>query len=196
MTTHHIKPITESHDSPCLLAFNVLLLEQALALAAAHVGPELGTELGPELGSKRPRYAGLVGSHLRHVIEHFEALLFPAVIGSVDYDTRPRDADLDASPHVARTRLQALQAALTATSAASFAEPLQVLGQGGLEGECSFRVTSSLGRELAFVASHTVHHFALLANHCQQQGIPTPEGFGKAPATRAHERAKLKLACA
>jgi hypothetical protein len=184
MSAHHINVSTANDDSPCLFAFNVRLLEQALALAAAHAGPG------------RPPYAGLVGSHLRHVIEHFEALLFPAVTGSVDYDSRPRDADLDASPHVARTRLQALQTALTDTTAASFAEPLQVLGHGGLEGECSFRVMSSLGRELAFVASHTIHHFALLADHCRRQGIPTPEGFGKAPSTRAHERAKLKLACA
>ncbi len=183
MSAHPVNVRTESDDSPCLLGFNALLLEQALELAAAHVGPT------------RPRYAGLVGSHLRHVIEHFEALLFPAVTGSVDYDARPRNAALDASPNVARERLHALQAALKATSATSFAEPLQVLGQSGLEGESGFRVSSSLGRELAFVASHTVHHFALLANHCQQQGIPTPEGFGKAPATRAHERAKLKLAC-
>jgi hypothetical protein len=184
MSTHHVNDNTEVEETAGLLAFNMSLLAQAHALATAHNSPG------------RPPYAGLVGSHLRHVIEHFEALLFPAVTGTVDYDARPRDANLEASPHVARMRLQALQGALTVTSEANFAAPLQVLGQGGLEGECGFRVTSSWGRELAFVASHTIHHFALLANHCRQQGIPTPEGFGKAPSTRAHERASRNLACA
>ena len=67
--------------------------------------------------------------------------------------------------------------------------PVRVCGQCGGAGEFSFNHPSSIGRELAFVASHTVHHFALLAAHCQQHGIPTPADFGKAPATVAHERA-------
>jgi hypothetical protein len=183
MPTHH-RNNSEGDDSAGLIEFKMRLLEQAQALATAHVGPG------------RPRYVGLVGSHLRHVIEHYEALLFPTHAGTVDYDARPRDADLETSPHVARSRVQALLRALTTTSAAGFAEPLHVQGQGGIEGECHYRMTSSLGRELAFVASHTIHHFALLAAHCQQQGIPTPEGFGKAPATRAHEGSSRKLACA
>jgi hypothetical protein len=170
-----------------LIAFNAHLLEQAQTLAAAHAQPAL------------PPYAGLVGSHLRHVIEHYEALLLPNLVGSVDYDARPRDANLETSSHVALTRLQALARALTALPSASLATPLQVLGQGGIEGEHCFQVTSSMGRELAFVASHAVHHFAMLVGHCQQHGIPTPEGFGKAPATRAHEiaqqRAVRKLTC-
>jgi hypothetical protein len=167
-----------------LQVFNQHLLEQALALAAAHAGPG------------RPRYAGLVGAHLRHVIEHYEALLFPAQAGIVDYDARARDAQLEASPQLARTRLLALHHALGSCAAAQLHDAVQVRGQGGLAGEFDFQVPSSLGRELAFVASHTVHHFALLAGHCQQHGIATPEGFGKAPATRAHERAGHVLACA
>jgi hypothetical protein len=39
-----------------------------------------------------------------------------------------------------------------------------------------------------FVASHAVHHFALLHAYCLQQGIPIGENFGKAPATVANER--------
>lgn len=177
-------PANPIDDSQRLLAFNQQLLQQALALAAAHAGPG------------RPRYVGLVGSHLRHVVEHYEALLFPAQEGVVDYDARPRDAELETSPHLARTRLQALQQALAAWPTAGMTTALQVRGQGGLEGDFHFQIASSMGRELAFVASHTIHHFALLASHCQQQGIPTPEGFGKAPATRAHERARRNLVCA
>jgi hypothetical protein len=137
-----------------------------------------------------------MGSHLRHVMEHHEALMLPAESASVDYDVCQRDAALEASSHVARSGRHALQRTLTATSAARFAQPLLVKRQGGIEGECRFRGASSRGREVAFVASHTIHHFAFLATHCQQQGIPTPEGFGKAPATRAHERSSRKLACA
>jgi hypothetical protein len=192
MSTRFINTKNDSgniENSQRLIAFNLHLLEQAQALAAEHCSP------------RRPPYAGLVGSHLRHVIEHFEALLFPNLAGNVDYDARPRDADLETNPHLARVRLQALQRVLTATAAAAGLEaPLQVHGQGGIEVEHRFQVTSSMGRELAFVASHTLHHFAMLVGHCHQHGIPTPEGFGKAAATRAHEiaqqRAMQKLTCA
>jgi hypothetical protein len=166
-----------------LIVFNQQLLEQALALVAAHGGPG------------QPRYAGPVGSHLRHVVEHHDALLLPADPGLVDYDARPRDAVLETSPQHARCRLQSLHQALASLPAERLVEPVLVRGQGGLAGEFGFQVPSTLGRELAFVASHAVHHFALLAGHCRQQGIATPEGFGKAPATRAHECASRVAAC-
>lgn len=171
-----------SHEpTQALLVFNQQLIEQALALVVVHAGPG------------RPLYEGPVGSHLRHVVEHFEALLFRSPDTVVDYDARPRDAALETSAPVARRRLGALHLALSRCTASKLDEPLQIRGRSGLEGELAFEVRSSLGRELAFLASHTIHHFALLAGHCRQHDIPTPEGFGKAPATRAHERA-LQLA--
>jgi hypothetical protein len=171
-------------DTLALLTLNQHLLAQAIALATAHTGPG------------GPRYAGLAGSHLRHVVEHYEALLFRAEIGAVNYDARPRDAELDVDPHLARARLLSVHDALGTCALIGLDVPLRVRGQGGPAGDLGFAVTSSLGRELVFLAGHTVHHFALLAGYCRQHGIPTPEGFGKAPATRAHERAGQAMACA
>lgn len=159
-----------------LLRFNVQIIEQALSLVAEHALPG------------RPAYAGPVGAHLRHVIEHHEALLFPACTGVVDYDQRPRNRDVERSAGLARTRLVALQARMASWTDAEADSPVTVHGQGGLSGEFGFVVESTLGRELAFVASHAVHHFALLQVHCTQQGIATAADFGKAPATVAHER--------
>jgi hypothetical protein len=167
-----------------VLDFNQLLIEQAMALAAACIGPE------------RPHYAGPLGAHLRHVIEHYEALLFPERAGIVDYDARARDAELEATPSLALAGLLALNQALARCPAGRLDQVLSVRGRTGALGEFDFQTPSSLGRELAFLASHTVHHFALLAGTCTQQGIATPEGFGKAPATRAHERATTPLDCA
>lgn len=152
-------------------------LDQALALVAAHAGPD------------RPRYAGPVGSHLRHVIEHCEALVHGAKGGTVDYDARPRDAALETSPSLAEMRLLALRQQLATWHNGTLAQPVQVRGRCGAAGEFHFSVASSVGRELAFVASHTVHHFALLKAHCQQHDIAIDADFGKAPATVAHERA-------
>ena len=163
-------------DAQRLTRFNSQLLDQALALAAAHESPE-----------QRP-FAAVVGPHLRHVIEHFEALLAPAEIGVVDYDRRPRDRAVERSPYIAARRIAALQARLAACAGMASDAPLKVRQQGGLEGEVDFELDSSFGRELAFVASHAVHHFALLKSHCAANGIATDARFGQAPATLAHAR--------
>lgn len=162
-----------------LLRFNRQVIDQALDLVAAHCEPGA------------PDYACPVGAHLRHVIEHFEALLFPAVPGVVDYDARARDTELERSPVLAQQRLGVLRAALSPAAPAVLSKALQVKGQGGLGGEFHFSVPSTLGRELVFVASHAIHHFALLQAHCKQHGLATGDTFGKAPSTVAHERAQL-----
>ena len=159
-----------------LLQFSIEVLEQALALVALHGLPGA------------PAYAAPVGAHLRHLIEHYDALLFPAEPGSVDYDQRPRERELERQPTLARTRLIALQARLLQWTDAHLDSQLRVRGLGGLAGDFEFAVQSTGGRELVFVASHAVHHFALLQPHCRQHGIAISAQFGRAPATVAHER--------
>ena len=166
-------------DTQRLLQFSVDVLEQALALVASH---ELPTA---------PAYASPVGTHLRHVIEHYEALLSPAEPGCVDYDQRPRDRELEREPAEARARLEALQVRLLQWTDAQLDAPLQVRGLGGLGGDFDFAVESNAGRELVFVASHAIHHYALLQAHCKQHGIPISAEFGRAPATVAHEGSAL-----
>ena len=43
--------------------------------------------------------------------------------------------------------------------------------------------SSSLGRELEFVISHTIHHHALIKERLQHLGIEFDETFGVAPST-------------
>jgi len=167
-------------DTLGLPGFNRRLLAQAQALVAAHGHPD------------GPVYGCMVGPHLRHVIEHFEALLCGPDHLVVDYDSRRRDPDLERDPALAGEWLQALQDRLARLSdpacrpAGALHRAVQVLGLAGLSGEFGFAVSSTVGRELAFLASHTVHHFALIKSHCLQQGIRLPAGFGQAPATVAH----------
>jgi len=158
-----------------LLAFNLQVIDQALAVLAEHARP------------KAPPLAGPTGAHLRHVIEHYEALLQGAPRGVVDYDARPRDRQLEASAELARTRLLGVAQVLGRWPPAALSQPVQVHGQGGTAGDFEFSVASSFARELAFVASHAVHHFALMAPHLQAQGLAMPEHFGKAPGTVANE---------
>jgi hypothetical protein len=166
-------------DAQRLLRFNAAVLNQALALVAAHQK------------SGAPAYAHPVGAHLRHVIEHYEALIVPDEPGVVDYDQRPRDRELATKTSVARLRLQGLLRQLAGWTGSRLDAPVQVRGLGGLAGDFHFAVPSSVGRELVFVASHAIHHYAVLQPHCTQHGIPISAEFGRAPATVAHERVAL-----
>jgi hypothetical protein len=172
-------PTFQDLNSQRLLRFNAAVLNQALAMVVAH--------------QKRgaPGYASPVGAHLRHVIEHYEALMLPNERGVVDYDQRPRDRELESKTAVARMRLQMLLRLLADWTGPSLDAPLQVRGLGGLAGDFHFAVVSSMGRELVFVASHAIHHYAVLQSHCAQHGISISAEFGRAPATVAHERAVL-----
>jgi uncharacterized damage-inducible protein DinB len=47
----------------------------------------------------------------------------------------------------------------------------------------SITTWSTVGRELAFVMSHTTHHQALIAMLLATMGVAAPAWFGYAPAT-------------
>ncbi len=46
---------------------------------------------------------------------------------------------------------------------------------------------SSLARELRFLASHTVHHQAMIATILRSRGFAVPDDFGIARSTLLHE---------
>jgi hypothetical protein len=70
---------------------------------------------------------------------------------------------------------------------AALEQPINVIGQGGVAGEFDFTTRSSVGRELVFLASHAIHHYALLQVYCAQHGVVTDPHFGTAPSTVANE---------
>jgi uncharacterized damage-inducible protein DinB len=167
-----------------LWAYNRVLLSQGLAMldllqAKAHADF---------------RYAQAVGPHLRHIIEHYQALLntlSAADTDCVDYDARSRALDVQSDPVVTRQRLDTLMIemdALAEDARWSLSTPLTTRLQAGTTGELAVVVETTLGRELLFVASHTTHHYALVAHYCQAAGVALGADFGKAPATVAFER--------
>ena len=55
---------------------------------------------------------------------------------------------------------------------------------------------SSASRELEFLLSHTVHHYALIGVICQLAGQTLPKDFGMAPSTLRHLQSQADAACA
>ena len=130
-----------------------------------------------------------LGQHVRHCLEHFEALLGTTAEGDLDYDYRRRDTSIENSPQAACDRSKDLSKRL-AEMGKSYgpSRTINVRTSCSCDGEVTAQ-TSSFGRELQFLVSHTVHHFAIIAAICHGHGIDLPKNFGVAPSTLKHREA-------
>ncbi len=134
------------------------------------------------------RRAG-VGPQFRHCLDFYSCLLRDLDEGQVDYDRRRRADRLEKDRAAALSQLESIIDGLLGIAGERIDAPLEVrsdLAPG--EQPATAWSSSTVGRELRFLASHTVHHYALIALLLRQRGIDPGEGFGVAPATAAHWR--------
>lgn len=173
----------ETIASPCLvLTSSIAILEQCAALLVT-IEPACYRHPCPLLSNST------IGQHVRHLLDHFAAVLVPAEPGLIDYDHRERDTPVELDPHAAGGEIRSLVRRLrTVCDLAQRVRVLVMLNERGEEAV----LDSSLGRELAFAAHHAVHHHAMISAIAASIGLATPEEFGKAPSTMEHEnRARM-----
>ena len=126
--------------------------------------------------------SGAIGAHVRHCLDHVNAVLDPAPDGVVRYDGRRRQQTLETDRQVAAATLRWSAARLEALRPEAADTPLLLESQVDRQGAC-VQVISSLARELVFVLQHTIHHQALVALLLAGRGVPVPHTFGYAPST-------------
>jgi uncharacterized damage-inducible protein DinB len=133
-----------------------------------------------------------VGGHVRHCLDHVDSLLAGIEREELSYDDRERGTDVETSRQAALDAIQRQERDLLAFPSRSEHRPLRlkVLVSSALP---PVEVESTVGRELSFVLSHTVHHNALIAVMAKTLGVPVPDRFGYAPSTLAYLE---KAACA
>lgn len=130
-----------------------------------------------------------IGQHVRHCLDHFAALARGLDAGRIDYDARQRNTALERDAVAAAGVANDLAAALPALLADVATDtPVLVRAAAATHGAVPW-LASTLGRELQFVASHTVHHLAMMAAVCRRRGIGLPDAFGVAPSTLRHRNA-------
>jgi len=127
---------------------------------------------------------GSIGSHLRHNLNFVEAVIDGALCGSIDYGARTRDRRVETDRSHASSKVRSLMDAL-ARIPIHLAEAVTVTS----ELNPRLRLYSTLGRELEFAISHTVHHYALIRERLLQNGIHFEPQFGVAPSTLEYWRA-------
>ena len=130
-------------------------------------------------------YDSTIGGHLRHCLDHYDSFLNGLEDGKVDYDHRVRLPELETQTQSALTKVLALSETLKNLSSQS--PPVGLL----IKMDCGSATIdwqpSTLGRELQFLVSHTVHHFAMIGGICKELGIELESGFGVAPSTLRHQ---------
>jgi uncharacterized damage-inducible protein DinB len=131
-----------------------------------------------------------IGAHFRHVLDHYFAFFHGLEEGRIDYDRRDRDPEIETDLHTARAAAEQVEAALRTLPAATIQAPILINVAVATEahGETLWE-PSTVQRELAFLLSHTVHHYALISLHARCYGVELGEDFGVAPSTleyRAH----------
>lgn len=125
-----------------------------------------------------------IGGHVRHCLDHVEAVLAAARTKSLNYDLRERGTDVETDRLAAMETMRRQESELSALRG-PFVDRRLKMTAVVCAGAPALETATSLSRELAFVVSHTVHHNSLLAAMAAVLGVPVPQRFGYAPATLA-----------
>ena len=151
-------------------------------------GIELLDRLPPSL-YRSPVRAGWasVGSQFRHVLDHYRAFIDGREEGRVDYDARQRDRRIETDPAEAAAQARAMVIQLERIHVEDANHAIAVhMDSGGDQRMPDWR-PSTIGRELQFLVSHTVHHYALIKLLLEDVGIEAGAEFGVAPSSLAYQ---------
>lgn len=161
----------------CLIADNIRVLYQAVEILrqiddAAYVGTV------PALF----RYS--LGGQLRHCLDAWRCFLRGISGGRIDYDQRERNPKIETSRQEA---LACLDLTIHQLRGLQLNETQLVLAS---RHDSLLWCLTSIERELQFLLSHTIHHYALMAIMLRAQGFVPAEDFGVAPSTLEYWKEK------
>lgn len=141
----------------------------------------------------RPVFDSALGTHFRHNLDHYACFLAGLDSGLIDYAARSRDLQVERCRQSALQESRRVREALEALQTTRSDLHLLADGEGG-----RVRAPTSTERELEFLLSHTIHHYAIIAVICRLQGVTMSCSFGVAPSTlryRARHAARDQVAC-
>lgn len=117
-----------------------------------------------------------IGEHFRHILDHYHALMLGMNAGHVDYNQRTRQSNVETSLEIAVSNWQQINNWLDTLEDKDHERILKVVTEHNI-------VNSTLGRELSFISSHAVHHFAFIRLLASAYEVSLPKDVGVAPAT-------------
>jgi uncharacterized damage-inducible protein DinB len=131
----------------------------------------------------KPNFISCAGAHMRHIIDHYLAIMAGVNSGLIDYDVRFRGVGPEQDRLLASVRLTEIALWIEQLTDEDLEATIWVSTEVCVSTKKVLRVQSSIARELVFAASHAVHHYAMIAQIAFAQKAPLPAIFGLAPAT-------------
>jgi len=137
---------------------------------------------------EKPYFESCLGKHIRHILDHYLCFSRDLSSGTIDYDRRQRNAQLETDKGEALSTIQSICAFLQDLQKREVNDaPLRIQLCSDAGEPKGAPTDSSIARELQFLQGHSVHHYALIATMLKFYDVPVSRDFGIAPSTLAHE---------
>lgn len=131
-------------------------------------------------------FGGSIGQHLRHILEFYQCLLSGVRAGMFSYDRRRRDPRIETEVVAARASVSWSTHALEELATD---QPLKM--DADLPSDpLGISATTTLKRELMYLADHGVHHLAMVRIALEQTlpHVRVPDELGVAVSTQNHRQ--------
>ena len=158
-------------------------------------GIDLIRDLSPEAyaGDPADRARRGVGAHFRHCLDFYRLFLDGVASGRIDYCARRRETRVEVDREYSIRAFEQVAKELAELDPSRVSAEVEVRverSDAGVLDDASDSATcrSSVMRELQFMVSHTVHHYAIIKLHLKLQGFDVAglDQFGVAPSTRSY----------
>ena len=136
-------------------------------------------------------YDGTLGGHVRHNLDHYLNFLDGFSHGRIDYEARKREQLIESSSAYAIDVIEGIVDRLEKIAEEEADKTILVKMES--DNESVRWAESSALRELEFLLSHTIHHYALLSVMVRLSGIDLDPDFGVAPSTLRYRHSQSRL---
>ena len=151
-----------------LIENSIAVLEQGLTLLARIETDEIYAEFG---------------GHIRHCLDFFDCLFAGIKSGKADYNKRERDLQVEMKRAAAISKIEKTIENLRKIEIENLDREILIRHERVEEIEENAWSRSSVARELEFMQSHTVHHYAIVALKLSFAGFAVESDFGVAAST-------------
>lgn len=121
-----------------------------------------------------------IGAHVRHNLDHYASFLAGLESGEINYEQRQREHVIETDRSAAMMRIGQICSLLEGLT--GFRRPLRLRVLDATSQGYSWANTS-VARELEFLLSHTIHHYAIVSIMCRLGGMAIDAELGVAPST-------------
>ncbi len=139
-----------------------------------------------------PNFISSAGAHIRHIIDHYQAIISGSEHHHIDYDLRSRGGNIENDPAMAFNKLTEISTWLQQLTIENLTQQVTLSTEISVSSCHVETVNTTVARELVFAASHAVHHYAMIAQISLHQQQPLPQYFGIAPATATYLRSQAQ----